>query len=330
MPLFEIGYRRYEGERTHERLRWWPIARQGWSLALRAKLLRRLMLVAYLPILYFAPVFFFIGRITDPDSVIPRGPVRDMAQEMLGSELIKQLHEHPTAVRGAVWAIVFTLFATSIQLVLAALVAAVVGPSLISQDMRSKAFLLYFSRPISSADYLLGKAAALGGLVAAVTVLPSLVLYFLSIVFSPSLSTILHTAPVLLDVVLAGLAVVVPVTLVLLTLSSLTKQARFAAIAWAVLVGFGFLFHHVIQATHELRTATWPRMCSLLETIRAAQLAAFDVPGRVAAVPGANIVHDFREFYANDAGGQATAYLLILCAACWIFLLRRVGAPTRI
>jgi len=330
MPLFEIGYRRYEGQRTNERMRWWPIARQGWSLALRAKLLQRLMLVAYLPILYFAPVFFFIGRVTDPDSVIPRGPVREMAQDLLGPELIQQLHEHPTAVRGAVWAIVFTMFATSIQLALAVLVAAIVGPPLISQDLRSKAFLLYFSRPISSTDYLLGKAAALGGLVAAVTVLPSLVLYFLSIVFSPSLNTLLHTAPVLLDVVLAGLTVVVPVTLVLLTLSSLTKQARFAAIAWAVLVGFGFLFHHVIQATHELRTATWPRMCSLMETIRNAQLAVFDVPGRVSAVPGANIVLDLEHFYAHDSGGQAAAYLLVLCAACWVVLLRRVSAPTRI
>jgi hypothetical protein len=330
MPLFEIGYRSYEGARTHERMRWWPIARQGWTLAWRAKLLRRLVLVAYLPILYFAPIFFFIGRITDPDSVMPGGPVREIAREFLGPELLERLREDPTAVRGAVWAMIFAFFASSIQLVLAALVAAVVGPPLISQDLRSKAFLLYFSRPISSADYLLGKAVALGGLVGAVTLLPSLVLYVLSIAFSPSLSTILHTAPVLLDVIVSGLAVLLPVTLVLLTLSSLTKQARFAAIAWAVICGFGTLFHHVIKATQELRNAAWPRMCSLLESIRAAQLGAFDVPGRVDEVPGASLMHDARQFYANESGGQATVFLLIVCVLCWVFLLRRVSAPTRI
>jgi hypothetical protein len=86
----------------------------------------------------------------------------------------------------------------------------------------------------------------------------------------------------------------------------------------------------MIHATRDLREAAWPRLCSLLETIRAAQLAAFDVPGRVEAIPGANIVRDLREFYAHEAGGQSALFLLILCIGCWLFLLRRVGAPTRI
>ena len=152
MPLFEIGYRRYEGERTHERLRWWPIARHGWTLALRAKLLRRLVLVAYFPILYFAPVFLVIGKVTDPEAEMPGGPFGELAEDLLGRDLLQRLHQDPTALRTAVWAVAFSLFACSIQIVLGALVAAVVGPSLISQDLRSKAFLLYFSRPISSVD----------------------------------------------------------------------------------------------------------------------------------------------------------------------------------
>lgn len=330
MPLFEIGYRSYAGERTHERLRWWPIARHGWTLALRAKLLRRLVLVAYFPILYFAPVFLVIGKITDPQAEMPGGMFGEMTEGILGPELMQRLHQEPTALRTAVWAVAFAFITCSFQIVLGALVAAIVGPPLISQDLRSKAFLLYFSRPISSVDYLLGKAVALGGMVASVTLLPSLLLYAISIGFSPSLETVVHTLPVLVDLVVASLAVIVPVTLVLLTLSSLTKQARFAAIAWAVICGFGFLFHHVIQSTHDLRTATWPRLFSLLETIRSAQLAVFDVTGRIDRVPGSPLMRDFRQFYANEAGGQAALFLVLLSVGCGLFLLRRVSAPTRI
>jgi len=330
MPLFQIGYRRYEGRRTSERLRWWPIAREGLTIAWRSKLLRRLVLVAYLPILYFGPVFFAIGRITDPSTDLSRGPWRELAEETLSRELVARLREDPTVVRTAVWALVFTLFASSIQLILAGLVAAIVGPPLISQDLRSKAFLLYFSRPISSVDYLLGKAGTLGGLVAAVTLLPSLVLYVLSIVFSPSLQTVLHTAPVLLDVVLSSFLVIVPVTLVLLVLSSLTMQPRFAAAAWAVICAFGVMFHHVIKATHALAGASWPRLFSLGETVRAAQLSVFDLAGRFEAVPGARLMGLPRDFAADHGGGGALIFLLVLCASSVVLLLRRIAAPTRI
>ena len=312
MPLFELGYRRYAGRRTRERLRWWPIAREGLTLAWRSKLLRRLVLVAYLPILYFGPVFFAIGRITDPSTDLGRGPWRELAEEALSREVVARLREDPTAVRSAVWALVFTLFASSIQLILAGLVAAIVGPPLISQDLRSKAFLLYFSRPISRVDYLLGKAGTLAALLGTVTLGPSLTLYALSIVFSPSLQTVLHTAPVLL------------------VLSSLTTQARFAAAAWAVICAFGVMFHHVIKATHGLADATWPRLFSLGETVRAAQLATFDVAGRFEAVPGARLLPMVRDLSAGAGGGEAATFLLLLCTACLVLLLRRVGAPTRI
>ena len=69
MPLFQIGYRRYEGANGRRtRLRWWPITRTGLAIAWRSKLLRRLVFVSFLPFLYFGWVFFVIGRITDPGS----------------------------------------------------------------------------------------------------------------------------------------------------------------------------------------------------------------------------------------------------------------------
>ena len=82
MPLFHIGYRRYEGERTPHALRWWPITRTGVAIAWRSKLLRRLVFVSFLPFLYFGWVFFVIGRVTDPGTD-PTTPFYDLARDVL-------------------------------------------------------------------------------------------------------------------------------------------------------------------------------------------------------------------------------------------------------
>lgn len=64
---------------------------------------------------------------------------------------------------------------------LAALVAAYAGPNLISPDLMHNALPLYLSRPISRAEYVLGKAAVLAGLLSAITWVPGLLLYFMQV-----------------------------------------------------------------------------------------------------------------------------------------------------
>lgn len=330
MPLFEIGYRRYEGRRTSPRMRWWPITRGGLIIAWRSKLLRWLVVSAYLPLLYLGLVFFALARITDPSTELPAGFLRGLAESTLGRMLVERLHSDPTAIRTAVWAVIFTGFCSTFQLMLAALVAAVAGPPAISQDLRSRAFLLYFSRPVSSTDYLLGKAGTLAVLIGMVTLVPSLLAYLLSIAFSPSLETVRHTAPVLIDLVLSSVYVIVPTTLVVLLFSSLTKQARFATAAWAILLSFGVMFHHAIGAARNMNQADWPRLLSLAETVREAQLAVFDLGGRMAAVPGLGLTSVPRAFAVGPGGAQAQLFLAGLSLVCVLLLLRRVGAPTRI
>ena len=127
MPLFQIGYRRFEGERTSHAVRWWPITRTGMAMAWRSKLLRRLVFVSFLPFLYFGWVFFVIGRLTDPGTD-PNAPFYMMAREMFGEGLVNQLHADPTVIRSAVWSMVFATFGTFYQLLMAGLVAAIAGP----------------------------------------------------------------------------------------------------------------------------------------------------------------------------------------------------------
>lgn len=330
MPVFHNGYRRYEGEFTHDRLRWWPIVRTGMTLALRSKLLRRLILVAHLPLLYFGLVFLAVGKLTDPGFDPSLGPWKDIADGIWGPVITRLLQDDPAVVRTAVWSIVFSFFGSTLHLGLAALAAAVAGPPLVARDMASRAFLLYFSRPVSFGDYVLGKFGVLCAVLAAVTLSPTLVLYVLSIVFSPSLQTVMHTLPVLVSAVLACLTLIVPAALVMLTLSSLVTQPRFAAAAWAVVCIFGMIFHRALVAAAELGDAVWPRFFSLGDTTRSAALWVYDVPGRLRRVPGLGEFHAMDFLVPPEGGVKSMLFLIVLCAVCVLVLRRRVAAPTRV
>ena len=63
------------------------------------------------------------------------------------------------------------------QLYLAFIVVLVVGPSLVSADLRNRAMPLYLSRPLTRTDYVLGKLVVLGVLVSAITWAPGLLLF---------------------------------------------------------------------------------------------------------------------------------------------------------
>jgi len=325
-----MGYRRYEGRRTSHALRWWPITRTGLAIAWRSKLLRRLVFVSFLPFLYFGWVFFVIGRITDPQTD-PTAPFYELARELLGRRLVTQLNEDPGPIRAAVWAIVFASFGTFVQFLLAGLVAAIAGPALVASDMRSRSFLIYFSRPVSRLDYVAGKCGVLVALMACVTLLPSLLLYVLSVLFSPSLDTLVQTAPVAASVVLGWLGVIVPAALVMLVLSSLTRQPRFAVATWVVVCLFGPLAHAILQQTRGLAGNDWTFLMSLPHTTRALKLGLIDVEGRAAAL---SLDGDLRQIVESLSTGESTlaaaVWLGLVCAGSLLFLLRRVDAPTRI
>lgn len=332
MPLFQIGYRRYQGTRTSHALRWLPITRSGVTIAWRSKLLRRLVFVSFLPFLYFGWVFFVIGRITDPGTD-PSAPFYELAREILGRDLVRQLHEDPAAIRSAVWTVVFAYFGTYFQLWMAGLVAAVVGPPLVANDLRTRAFLIYFSRPLSRLDYVIGKAGVLVVLLSAVTLLPSLVLYVLSILFSPSFETVLQTLPVAGNIVLASLATAIPVALFLLLLSSLTQRPRFATLAWIVLCVFGPLTHLILSETRGLQDNGWTFLLSPVHTVRTLQLGLYDVPGQAAAIAQDGRVDlggVVEGLSAVDSPLRAAVWLGFVSVGSLLFLLRRVDAPTRV
>ena len=72
----------------------------------------------------------------------------------------------------------------SVQGVLAFLMTAFAGPGLISPDLSNGALPLYFCRPFSRAEYVLGKSSVLGILLSQITWIPGLILFSIQASFA--------------------------------------------------------------------------------------------------------------------------------------------------
>jgi ABC-2 type transport system permease protein len=107
-----------------------------------------------------------------------------------------------------------------------------VGPNLISQDLRYNALPLYFSRPLRRIDYFLGKLGVIAAFLAMVIIVPSLTAYALGLLFSLDLSIVRDTFGLLLASIAYGLVIALSAGLLILALSSLSRNSRYIALFW--------------------------------------------------------------------------------------------------
>ena len=72
----------------------------------------------------------------------------------------------------------YFLIYTSVQGMLAFILTAFIGPSLVSPDLANGALTLYLCRPLSRTEYVLGKMSVLVIILSWITWMPGLVLFF--------------------------------------------------------------------------------------------------------------------------------------------------------
>jgi hypothetical protein len=260
MPLHDVGYRPWQGERLGSGSAIGVIALTGIKLAWTSRWLRRMVFFAWSPALVFAMSFFAFEQAIDEGRL---ANMRDAARAgrnldgvgMLGTVLADTLGRTPghaagtravrredglpedpkvdvAETRRVVWSRLLLAFMRVPQALLLAGVIGLVAPSLVSRDLRAKAWLVYFTRPVGRVEYLLGKAAILGVLVAAITVLPALALWLIGVLVSPSVWVAVDTWDLPLKAVAASVVLAVPTVLLALAYSSATAESRIASFAW--------------------------------------------------------------------------------------------------
>lgn len=254
MPLHDVGYRAWTGRRSLVAYRWWVIASTGIQLVWRGTWLRRTFFLAWLPAIMMAVAIFLY------EQSIEHEEARRNVGGMLGRlvripEITQAFRNSPGEARHEVWSALLMTFFRSPQAIVVVLIVGIIAPRLISYDLRSKGFLLYFSRPISTTQYILGKSLVVWFYLALVSTLPALVLYVLGVLFSPQLGVIWQTWDLPLRVLAASIVLIIPTASVALALSACTTESRYAAFGWFAIWIVGWVSYATLteSATRDLR-----------------------------------------------------------------------------
>lgn len=264
MPIHDVGYRGWDGNRTSPMTRWSIISTTGIRLGAKSRWVRRILFVAWLPVMYWGIGFFFVEKalVTDNSALtsmtesiddlpaIEKPNVSRMAiQRSLETTFVMFPHADQLSesfasndtqrIRNDVWRWLLMVFFRYPQAIIILFLIGTVAPNLISQDLRSRAFLLYFSRPIGKIEYIFGKLCIPSAFIMAVTTLPALGLYAIALLMSPNFSVFWSTWDIPIRIILATIGLVVPTSSVALMLSSLTQESRYANFSWFAVWALG-------------------------------------------------------------------------------------------
>jgi hypothetical protein len=365
LPIHDLGYRRWEGKKSGPATRCQSIATAGIRLAGKSRWLRRVLIIAWLPVLYWGIAFFFVGQslqqpikrelpeearaITDDlERMVEDATGKDIDTDQtmlqinrdgaagrlermfrnvprvgLLADSIREA-ESDTEARNKIWAWLLMTFFRYSQAVLILTIVGFVAPSLISQDLRSRAYLLYFSRPIGKLEYIFGKLAVPAAYIMFVATFPALVLYVFAIMMSPSIDVLWTTWDIPLRIVVASVALILPTASFALMLSSLTQESRFASFAWFATWILGHGAWLAITVGEAIRRNTDPADAAVTESDMVRNWSPISIYNNLGDVQ--SWLFGFREF---SEIWPAFTVLTFITVVAFFVLYRRVAAPLR-
>jgi ABC-2 type transport system permease protein len=275
MALYDVGYRPWSGIRTGFAWRWLTIASSGVGLIWRGTWIRRTVPLTWLPVL-FAGLGFF----TYEQSLVQPRARWELSRFIAGSlnqpDLAEAVENDPASVRHEVWSTILMTFFRYPQAIALVLLVGLIAPRLISYDLRSRAYLLYFSRPLSILEYVLGKLSIVWFYLFLITTLPALCLYGLGVLLSPEWGVVLNTWDLPLRILAASLVLLLPTASLALAFSSLTTESRYASLAWLATWIMGAVAYSVLTISGNER---WES--NFTETSQWRWLSLYHVSGEV-------------------------------------------------
>jgi hypothetical protein len=233
------------------------VARYGISLVWRRRWLRMLIMFAWLPIVVpTVAIFMFEFSTTDPELRIAVGRILTGPMQQ-DSAILQKIVEDPASARHEVWSTLILFFFRYPQLVAMVVLVGLIAPTLVSYDLRSKAYLMYFSRPLTPTEYIVGKSGVVWFYLSMIVTLPALLLYVVGVLLSPDLSVVGHTWDIPLRILGASLVLVIPTTALALCYSSFTSESRYATFAWFATWVMGFVSYQILTFA-QVRTSPPP------------------------------------------------------------------------
>jgi ABC-2 type transport system permease protein len=225
MPIIDQGYQHWSGELSGQAWRWLAITRRGVKTALQRRWVRLAILVSWLPALVLVFALCMWGLVERQSELV------ETFKPFLTGLLGRPVLAGPREYRADIWTLCFHYFLTW-ELGFVMLLVLLAGPNLVSQDLRYNALPLYFSRPLRRIDYFAGKLGVIVVLISLIMIDPLLVAYIAGLLFSLDITIVRDTLPILLGSVVYGLVVAVSAGLLMLAMSSLSRNSRYVALLW--------------------------------------------------------------------------------------------------
>lgn len=221
MPIYEQVYRPWNGQLKERPMTWWVICKTGLGL-LWSKGIMLLLFASFIPFIVRAVQIFLITRLADKPAIM---------------QLAKSFQVNPGFFYNYLDGQFFFLM----------LMMVFAGGGLIANDKRLKALQVYFSKPVTSWDYLLGKWSILGSLGMLMGLVPSLLLFLMRIMLAQDMKFVNEYYWLIFPIIGYSLLSVGVLSLLILALSALSKNARSASIAFFAIVMFAELFRQILS-----------------------------------------------------------------------------------
>ena len=284
MAVYEQTYKPYTGKLTPEGSRFLIIPRHTLRGVFNSKLFTAFYVICFLPLLIEAVLIYLHHNVTAL-----------AIMNLNARELIP--------IDGT-----FFQYFVNIQGGFAFFVALLVGPPLVSRDLRNNALPLYLCRPFSRTEYVMGKMSVLLILLSGITWVPQL-LMFLFQSYLQGFDWFRSNLWIASAIIIGGLVWILLLGLLSQTVSALLKWRIVASGAMLGIVFIPSVFATVVNFIFQTHWANIISLFGLMGNVTAGLFGTFDrVGGRI-------LISDF-----DDNGVREVLLLEPPLWACWAAL----------
>jgi ABC-2 type transport system permease protein len=257
MAVYEQTYKPYTGKLTPEWSRFLIIPRHTLRGVFNSKLFTAFYVICFLPLLVEAVLIYLHHNVTAL-------AIMDLnARELIPIDAT------------------FFQYFVNIQGGFAFFVALLVGPPLVSRDLRNNALPLYLCRPFTRTEYVMGKMSVLILLLSWMTWVPQL-LMFLFQSYLQGFDWFRSNLWIASAIVIAGLVWILLLALLSQTLSALLKWRIVASGAMLGLVFIPSVFATIVNFIFQTAWANVISLFALMANVTAGLFGTFDrVSGRI-------------------------------------------------
>ena len=301
MAVYEQTYKRYTGSLTPEWSRFLIIPRHTLRGVFNSKLFTAFFVACFIPLLVEAVLIYLRHNVT--------------------ALAVMNLNVREVVTADGFF---FQTF-VNIQSGFAFILALLVGPPLVSRDLRNNALPLYLCRPFSRTEYVMGKMSVILILLSAVTWIPQLLLFLLQS-YLEGFAWFTANLWIANSIIIASLVWILLLALLSQTISALVKWRIVASAALLGLFLIPSVFGEFINAVFLTRWGNLVSLGGLMRNVTAGLFGTFErVSGRIQINDwNDNVVREV--LLIEPPLWVSWTVLFIICAVCLAVLHWKVKA----